>query len=74
MYGDGQTRDGVWDLSGDVYEWTLDANEDGGWPYLKGGSWPVAQDRGKSAARGGNSPDRSDFYFGFRCIVVPISG
>ncbi len=74
MYPDGQTLDGVWDMSGNVLEWTSDVHKDYmDAYYVKGGSawWGADSAKASAAGRG----DARDWYVlvGFRVVVVPIS-
>ena len=72
MYPDGATPEGVWDLSGNIWEWTTDIDKDG-LVYFKGGSrWDKGEDI-SSSARYRFNPDDWYYGFGFRCVVVPIS-
>ncbi|MCB9150261.1 MAG: SUMF1/EgtB/PvdO family nonheme iron enzyme [Caldilineaceae bacterium] len=73
MYADGVTVDGVWDMSGNVYEWSADVDESDGWPWLKGGAYWRSGDNATSAARNGGGPVDRDVSVGFRCVVVPSS-
>ena len=77
MYPDGRTAGGVWDMSGNAWEWTCDLHsrdKDGDvWYWMKGGAyWRDAESAQASAA------DRHFAWFrfgdlGFRVVVVPIS-
>ncbi|MCL4857898.1 MAG: SUMF1/EgtB/PvdO family nonheme iron enzyme [Caldilineaceae bacterium] len=78
LYPGGCTPAGVWDLSGNVWEWTNDLQEvdkDGNeWFYLKGGSYYFdAKQATASAAFRGSAGDSWYLEFGFRVVVVPIS-
>lgn len=71
MYRDGVSPEGVWDLAGNVWEWSVDLHR-GTYPWLTGGSWYDDGDRAKaSAAVFRFSPGLN--LFGFRCCVAPIS-
>ena len=72
MHPNDQTPEGVWDLAGNVWEWTS-SKSSGGWYWLMGGSWDNDGESVGSAARDDGNPwvwfdDR-----GFRVVVVPIS-
>ena len=78
LYPDGRTPEGVWDLSGNVWEWTNDlqqVDKDGDeWFYLKGGSWfSSAKQATASAAIRTNARHYWSLDCGFRVVVVPIS-
>ena len=70
MYPSGATPEDIYDLSGNVWEWSADWDEDK-YPWLKGG-WD-GKDQAKSSARGWGAPHDTYGYGGFRCVVVPIS-
>ena len=72
MYPNGATPDDVWDLSGNVWEWTKDADKNG-WPWVKGGSWYWKGARASASARGYGDPIYGNLGGGFRVVVVPIS-
>jgi len=72
MYPAGATEDGVWDLSGNVWEWSNDVDDDG-YPWVKGGAWYWDADNAKSSARHYWLPNFRDSVSGFRCVVVPVS-
>ena len=55
MYPGGATREGVFDLAGNVWEWTRDVDKDG-YPWVKGGSWFWSPDSATTAARDGYDP------------------
>jgi formylglycine-generating enzyme required for sulfatase activity/tRNA A-37 threonylcarbamoyl transferase component Bud32 len=87
MHDEGQTPDGIFDLAGNVMEWTLD-------PYssyvlirmgkreealmkeprraVRGGSWASAEDELVTTARNGLFPESQLNTVGFRC-VIPVS-
>lgn len=55
LYPAGQTPEGVWDLAGNVWEWTNE-KEDGNWYYLSGGGfWNDGKSVG-AAVRPGTAP------------------
>lgn len=73
MYPDGATKAAVYDLAGNVWEWTGDRYKDydGAW-WIKGGSsWSGADSAKAPAAARGNV--RLWAIYGFRVVVVPIS-
>ena len=78
MYPDGATpastgHPPVWDLCGNVWEWTVTKSGTVNWLYLKGGSFYSDADGVKAAARDGLIPWDWVNYRGLRVVVVPIS-
>jgi hypothetical protein len=78
----GRTPEGVYDLSGNVWEWTRSdyktkINRDefefnlqydsGNEPVLRGGSWDINLNYARCARRGRNFPDDRLDFVGFRC-------
>jgi formylglycine-generating enzyme required for sulfatase activity len=73
MYPAGATPEGVWDLAGNVWEWSQDRDTDG-WPWLRGGSWWNDAKSVGASARNRYGPWYRLSYLGFRVVVVvPIS-
>ena len=77
MYPLGVTVGGVWDMAGNVWEWTYDEvrkDKDGDvWHNLKGGCYYWDKDRAKAAAAYDVHRRLRSNYNGFRVVVVPIS-
>lgn len=65
----GRTTEGIWDLGGNVWEWTIGPDEH---PILRGGSWANSHLYARCAIR--DDPNDSHTFFkgsstGFRCIT-----
>ena len=71
MYREGATVEGIWDLVGNVWEWSGDLDS-ADMAYLIGGSWY------KDGRRSGASRSLSEAFMdwdtnvGFRVVVAPI--
>ena len=76
MYPASATPEGIFDLAGNIWEWTQDAyNNRPGTYWLKGGSWYWAANSARaSAADGGFIAWSRNPFIGFRVLVVPDSG
>jgi len=73
MYPQGQTKQGVLDLAGNVWEWCLNVEAGGGrvgGRVLHGGSWSGLEGYCHSASSYSYLPDFQDDSTGFRCARV----
>jgi hypothetical protein len=75
MYPDGATPAGVYDLAGNVWEWTADAyNKERTRFWVKGGSWYDDAGMAQASAAGYWYLDWFRFVdLGFRLVCVPVS-
>jgi len=87
MHDDGRTPEGVYDLAGNVFEWTLDPfvpyatlrRTDGGSVNaprrtVRGGCWSSPADELRCSLRRGLFPESRLATVGFRCVVPAASG
>jgi formylglycine-generating enzyme required for sulfatase activity/energy-coupling factor transporter ATP-binding protein EcfA2 len=69
----GRSRYGVWDGSGNVWEWMANPYEPGGETIaLRGGSWYDYRRGARVSARYSNVPDDFGTIVGFRVVVAPV--
>jgi len=72
MYPSGQSPVGVWDLGGNVWEWTASwYDEEQRGRALRGGSWSGAQWGARVGVRDGYLPVLSVSDLGFRVVASP---
>ncbi|MBI1299718.1 SUMF1/EgtB/PvdO family nonheme iron enzyme [bacterium] len=72
MYQNGKSPEDVWDLAGNVWEWSNDRDTDR-WPWLKGSSWYNDAKNAQTSARRYGNPSYGSDDLGFRLVVVPIT-
>ncbi len=70
-YPQGVSPTGVWDGSGNVWEWMGEIGQDG-WVPLRGGAWTFDGWDARVSARNVNYPDYFDDYYGCRVVVAPV--
>jgi formylglycine-generating enzyme required for sulfatase activity len=66
---DGDSRDGIVDLAGNVWEWTDDWHNGPPLRVVRGGTWAnMDPDQLSASHRLGLDPEFRSQYFGFRCV------
>ena len=71
-YPEGATPEGLYDMAGNVWEWTNSWwDESGSRRVIRGGSWSYDAEFCRSARRLWNTPDHRRNYVGFRLVFVP---
>ena len=71
-YPQGVSAAGLWDGSGNVWEWQLDIYDPKEQTRtLRGGSWNNNQRNARVSSRNHNQPDNFNNNIGFRVVVVP---
>jgi len=72
-YPEGATPEGLYDMAGNVWEWTDSWYDEKtrSTRVLRGGGWGSNAGRCRSAYRGGSTPANRDNSFGFRLVFVP---
>jgi formylglycine-generating enzyme required for sulfatase activity len=64
-------RLGIYDLHGNVWEWTLDSSDGGSFRVIRGGGWISNAVSCRAAYRGWNTPVSRSSDLGFRAARVP---
>jgi formylglycine-generating enzyme required for sulfatase activity len=63
-FANGATPEGVFDLAGNIWEWTAEG-------HLRGGPWCLGENVMASAVIAREDPERADDKSGFRVVVEP---
>jgi formylglycine-generating enzyme required for sulfatase activity len=72
MFKSGNTREGISDLSGNVWEWCTDwYDKHRSYRVLRGGSWSSHEQLCRSAYRRYYPPGYRGSFIGFRLVFVP---
>ncbi len=62
----GQSQEKIWDMSGDIWEWSADWYQKGQYRSLRGGSWDLSSRYTRCAIRNRLIPDYFNYDVGFR--------
>ncbi len=74
MYPLGRTANGIWDMSGNVWEWQANYRDsDHDVLALRGGSWSNSQGSARVSVRDRNHPSARWLFDGFRVCCAPPS-
>lgn len=69
MYLHGKTTDGIWDLIGNVWEWTIDLH-DNRYPWLRGGAFWSDAENCTIDSRYRSAPGIRNIDFGLRVVIA----
>ena len=66
-----RTPKGIYDLSGNLWEWTSTPGFQRGTYYVKGGSWSSYPSVAGCGFKAWEKPDGGGKDYGFRCVISP---